>query len=132
MSNNIADDLKKLAMAGLGAAALVTEKSMAWIDELSKKGEETSQNAQPIIDDLAKKGADAFEKGKVIGSDLKDKLTRAFTDCADQMQQMDVNEVKDSMEGMTDDTLSELKAHLESVMDLRKSQSDEAQETPEE
>ena len=39
--NNISDDLKKVFLAGIGAAALTFEKSKEVIDELVQKGELT-------------------------------------------------------------------------------------------
>lgn len=119
MSDNPINDLKKLAYAGLGAAALVTEKSVQWIDDLSKKGVEVGKDAQPIIDDLAKKGAEAFDKGKVIGGELKTKLQKAFDDCNVQMEQQDLDEVKHSVQGLSDEALSQLKAHLDAEMRSR-------------
>ncbi|MDL2206460.1 hypothetical protein LJC33_06060 [Eubacteriales bacterium OttesenSCG-928-N13] len=125
MSANMADELKRFMMAGLGAAAVVTEKSINWLDELSK------MDVQPVIDNLAKKGSEAYDQGKVIGQELKEKVQSAFEDCSMQMQQMDVDNVKSSMEGMSDEALDALKDHLSQVMADRKQQAEApAQDAP--
>lgn len=119
MSDNIAGDLRKLMMAGLGAAATLTEKSAKLIDDLSKKGEEKSKDIQPALDDLAKKGGEALEKGRVFSEEVGKKLSRAFDDCAQRVQQMDIDDVRSSLDGLTDDALGQLKAHLDDLIERR-------------
>ncbi len=53
MSNYLGEELKKILLAGIGAAALTAEKTKELIDELVKKGELT------------------WEQGKVLNEELK-------------------------------------------------------------
>ena len=46
--NNFSDDLKKVFLAGIGAAALTIEKSKEVVDELVEKGEITVEQGKAL------------------------------------------------------------------------------------
>ena len=69
--DELRENLKKMLLAGVGAAATVVEKSMDVIDDLTKKGAEA-------VDDLARKGGETVEKGKAAGDDLKTALGKKY------------------------------------------------------
>lgn len=58
----ITDDLRKLAMAGLGAASVASEKTQEAIETLAKRGEET------------------LEQGKVLNERLHHDIKQAVKD----------------------------------------------------
>ena len=60
--NQLSDNIKKLLLLGIGAAALTAEKSKEMIDELVKKGELT------------------VDQGKVINEELKHKASEKVAD----------------------------------------------------
>ena len=60
--NQLSDNIKKLLLLGIGAAALTAEKSKEMIDELVKKGELT------------------VDQGKVLNEELKHKASEKVAD----------------------------------------------------
>jgi len=62
--SDFAESIRKLLMAGVGAAAITAEKAKELLDVLSVKGEEVS--------------AQGVEKGKEISEDLKRKLNEVI------------------------------------------------------
>lgn len=62
MDNNLGNDLRKLAMAGIGAVAAAADKSQEVLEELSKRGEE------------------AVAQGRVVNEQLKHNLRQAVKD----------------------------------------------------
>ena len=49
---SITDDLRKLAMAGLGAATVAAEKTQEAIETLAKRGEETLEQGKALNEQL--------------------------------------------------------------------------------
>lgn len=60
--NNLSDDLKKVLLAGIGAAAVTIEKSKDVIDELVKKGELTVEQGKVLNEELKHNLAKKMEK----------------------------------------------------------------------
>lgn len=58
--------IKKLALAVLGAGALIGTKAKKVFDELVKKGEVRGGKAKTIIEELIKKGKVSQDKGKEL------------------------------------------------------------------
>lgn len=54
--SNVGDDLKKVVLAGVGAMAVLADKSKELVEELSDKGSKVMEDAQPMFDDLGKIG----------------------------------------------------------------------------
>ncbi len=56
--------IRKLALAGLGAGALIGTKAKKTFDELVKKGEDRRGKTKKIVEELVKKGKITQNKGK--------------------------------------------------------------------
>ena len=115
MANNLGDDLKKLMMAGIGAFSTAAEKTKDLIDDFSKRGEETAQKTRDFIDDMAQKGQETLDANQ----DLMNKFKGAFENLKREAAQFDVDEIVNSMHGLTDDALSTLRDKLDEVIRYR-------------
>ena len=62
--DDIRASLKKLVLAGVGAAAAAAEKGRDALDALSRRGAKA-------VDEFSRKGEETVEKGKAAGEDLK-------------------------------------------------------------
>lgn len=124
--SNIGEDLRKVLMAGLGAVSVATEKSKEFIEGMSQKGEETAQKSKDVLDDLAQKGEAAWEQGKVFNEELKTKIQNAFDGAKEQVSQLDMDEVAQSLSGMTDDALQAVREKLDELIAHRAEQKNEA------
>lgn len=89
--NNLSDDLKKVLLAGIGAAAVTIEKSKDVIDELVKKGELT------------------VEQGKVLNEELKHNLAKKME------KPISVEKVSKDLEKIDPKDLEILKAKIEEL-----------------
>lgn len=131
MSDSIELDLKKLLMAGVGAVALVTEKSKEVLEELSKKGESAAKEFEPALDALSKKGAQAFEQGCVFGEEIKSKVCRAFEECDERINQMEQEDINASLDGLTDEALYSIKAHAKEILEKREMEAEKPEHSDE-
>jgi polyhydroxyalkanoate synthesis regulator phasin len=77
MANNMGEDLKRVLMAGIGAAALTAEKSKELIEKLVDKGELTAAQAKELIEKMVEKGEMTAEQGKQLAAKLADKAEQA-------------------------------------------------------
>lgn len=68
MANILEDEVKKIFLLGIGAAATSAEKSKALVDELVKKGEIT------------------VEEGKTLNQELKHKMNEKKAETDDQTE----------------------------------------------
>lgn len=75
----ISEDLRKLAMAGLGAATLATEKTQEALESLSKRGEE------------------AFAQGKDLNERLRHEIDRAVNAASEKPGKDDILAALDSL-----------------------------------
>ena len=89
--NNLSDDLKKVLLAGIGAAAVTIEKSKDVIDELVKKGEFT------------------VEQGKVLNKELKHNLAKKME------KPISVEKVSKDLEKIDPKDLEILKVKIEEL-----------------
>ncbi|MFQ8704559.1 MAG: phasin family protein [Thomasclavelia sp.] len=89
--NNLSDDLKKVLLAGIGAAAVTIEKSKDVIDELVKKGELT------------------VEQGKVLNKELKHNLAKKME------KPISVEKVSKDLEKIDPKDLEILKVKIEEL-----------------
>lgn len=109
--DQLGESLRKLILAGIGAAAATKEKS----DELLKE--------------LVKKGELAVEQGKVLNEELKHNLKDAIRD------NVTVNvvrpDVMDAVDSMTDDELETLKARIHAAEAARRPAEEATEEAPE-
>ena len=89
--NNLSDDLKKVLLAGIGAAAVTIEKSKDVIDGLVKKGELT------------------VEQGKVLNKELKHNLAKKME------KPISVEKVSKDLEKIDPKDLEILKVKIEEL-----------------
>ena len=80
----ISDSMKKILLAGIGAAATTAEKS------------------KEILDDLVKKGELTVEQGKVLNEELKHNVKQTFKKDEEQ-------DPADVLKGMTPEQIAALK-----------------------
>ena len=100
----ISDSMKKILLAGIGAAATTAEKS------------------KEILDDLVKKGELTVEQGKVLNEELKHNVKRTF--------KKDEQDPADVLKGMTPEQIEALKAAIANME--AKATEEKAEETKEE
>ena len=110
MIDKLSDDMKKLFLLGIGAAAVTAEKARDMVDHLVEKGELT------------------VEQGKVLNEELKrntkEKINKHVTVNV-------VNEFKDvcsAVDKMSKEELEALKEKLESLKDAAPAEDEEAKE----
>lgn len=99
MSNILGEELKRLVLAGIGAAAVSAEKSKEIIDELVKKGEVT------------------VEQGKVLNEELKRKMNEKKKDYEENKNDDKVSEILKEIDKMTPEELSKIKEKLNSHLE---------------
>ena len=88
---NFSDDLKKVLLAGIGAAATTAEKSKELVDQFVRKGELT------------------VEQGKILNEELKHTVKEKL--CTPT----DVEEIKKDLEKVSKDELVEIKKKIEEL-----------------
>lgn len=96
--NNISDELKKILLAGIGAAAATAEKSKEVIDQLVKKGELT------------------VEQGKVLNEELKHNIKEKLRTPAN------ADDISKDLEKVNKEDLAKLKAKIEELEKEMKSE----------
>lgn len=89
--NNLGDEMKKIILAGIGAAATTAEKSKEVVDQLVKKGEIT------------------VEQGKVLNEELKHNIKEKLRTPAN------ADEISRDLEKVSKDDLAKLKAKIEEL-----------------
>ena len=89
--NNFSDDLKKVFLAGIGAAALTIEKSKEVVDELVEKGEIT------------------VEQGKALNEELKHNLSKK------REKTTSLEKISEDLEKASPEDLEILKAKIEEL-----------------
>ena len=88
---NFSEDLKKVILAGIGAAATTAEKSKELVDDFVKKGELT------------------VEQGKILNEELKHTVKERLR------VPSDVEAMKKDLEKVSDEDLAALKQHIEEL-----------------
>ncbi|MCD8231060.1 MAG: phasin family protein [Clostridiales bacterium] len=87
--DKLSDTMKKIILAGIGAAATTTEKT------------------KEIVDDLVKKGELTVEQGKVLNEELKHNVKKTF-----ESKPQDVSEM---LHSLTPEQLAALKEQLSAM-----------------
>lgn len=95
----LSDPIKTLLLAGIGAAAVTTEKSKEVIDSLVKKGEITVDEGKTLNQELKRKSQSRKEdrtadKISKMTKEERDSL-RARLDAADAAEEKEATEAKD-------------------------------------
>lgn len=105
----MAEELRKVIMAGVGAVAHAVEKTAEAIGEVAKG--ENRERVKAAVEDLAKKGEDAFEKGKAAGGELFGKIGDAFSG----LKGMEIDDIKARLADLADDALDDLEKAIGDV-----------------
>ena len=116
----MADELRKVIMAGVGAVAHAVEKTAEAIGEVAKG--ENRERVKAAVEDLAKKGENAFEKGKVAGGELFGKIGDAFSG----LKGMEIDDIKARLADLADDALDDLEKAIGDVKRWRADRKAEA------
>lgn len=96
--SNISDDLKKVMLAGIGAAAVTAEKSKAVVDTLVEKGELTVAQGKVVNEELKRKA--------------KDELNTVKEKVSEQAKTNDTQSLLDKVHDLTPEQRAALKAKL--------------------
>lgn len=91
MMNAITEEMKKIILAGIGAAATTAEKSKEIVDQLVKKGELT------------------VEQGKVLNEELKHTIKEKLSTPAD------ADAISKDLEKLDEEQLAKLKEKIEAL-----------------
>lgn len=102
MLKSLGEDLKKVMLAGIGAVAVTSEKSME------------------LIDDLVKKGQVTVEQGKELNEELKRNLKTKVQDAVNGHVNVTVvaNEdenILDKLDKLSEEELKAVKAKLDEI-----------------
>ncbi len=92
MIDKLSEDMKKIVLLGVGAAALTAEKSKELIEELVKKGELS------------------IEQGKVLNEELKHHIQAKVSDAKDEVSRTRMNLLQDQIKRLSPEELEQLKA----------------------
>lgn len=92
MIDKLSEDMKKIVLLGVGAAALTAEKSKELIAELVKKGELS------------------IEQGKVLNEELKHHIQTKVSDAKDEVSRTRMNLLQDQIKRLSPEELEQLKA----------------------
>lgn len=108
MEFKVTDLVKNMVLAGIGAAAVTTEK------------------AKDIADELVKKGSLTVEQGKVLNEELKHNIKETF----EKAEQKNAS-VEELLSAMTPDQIEALKELLNKVSDAGTEKKDDASQKEE-
>ena len=98
MLDRLGEDVKKVLLAGIGAAALTAEKSKDVIDELVKKGELT------------------VEQGKALNEELKHNIKKTVKENVNvSVKPTSPEELDELLEKMTPEQIEALKERLNAM-----------------
>lgn len=99
LNNGLTDGVKKLLLAGIGAAATGAERS------------------QEILDDLVKKGELTVEQGKTLNEELKHTVKSNLQGAKAEAPAEGSKSVADILASLTPEQIAELKAALSGAED---------------
>ncbi len=115
----MAEELRKIFMAGVGAVASAVERTADAISEATKG--ENRERVKATVDDLARKGESAFEKGKTAGGELIGKIGDAFSG----LKNLEADDIKARLSDFADDALDDLERAIAEVKRWRAAHKDE-------
>ena len=102
MLKSLGEDLKKIMLAGIGAVAVTSEKSME------------------LIDDLVKKGQVTVEQGKELNEELKRNIKTKVQDTINEHVNVTVvtkedENILDKLDTLSEEELQAVKAKLDAL-----------------
>ena len=108
--DQLGESIRKLILAGIGAAAVTREKGESVLHELVKKGELT------------------VEQGKVLNEELKRNVKEAIHDNVTVHVVTPSDDLMSAVDDMDDDALAALKERIRAAEEARKAEPAEAAE----
>lgn len=118
----LSDDIRKILMAGMGAVATATEKSIEFVDDLAKKTEDMPERCRTAMEELSQKGEAAFQQSKAFGNDLKNRVKEAIDGL-----NLDLESMLNSLDSLSD---ADLETLLQRIEELRAQRAEAAQQNP--
>lgn len=103
---SISEDLKKVVLAGIGAAAVTYEKSKEVVDSLVEKGELTVAQGKVINEELKRKAAEKRETAAAEAAKAREAQKA-------EAAQKTANSILDAVDTLTPEQRAALKAKLE-------------------
>ncbi|MDD3411316.1 MAG: hypothetical protein PHY12_10960 [Eubacteriales bacterium] len=100
--SNLSDDLRKLAMAGIGAVSFAAEKGKEAVEELSKRGEEAVAQGHVINEQLKHDIKQAVKENVTVAELDKDAVLAAL-DALTPEERAAVKEKLARMDGKDDE-----------------------------
>lgn len=94
MIDKLSEEMKKLVLLGIGAAALTVEKSKDLVDELVKKGELS------------------IEQGKVLNEELKHHVRETIDDAKEVCAKQRIEKLQEQVKKLSKEELEVLKAAI--------------------
>jgi polyhydroxyalkanoate synthesis regulator phasin len=113
MAANLGEDLKKIMLAGIGAATIAAEKTKALINELVKKGELSAAQGKELVGKLAEKGGETVKKGKALNEELKHNIK-------EKMNEQNLKSVLDKLDRMGNDEIEAIRNKLNEMEKAKK------------
>ena len=112
MLKSLGEDLKKIMLAGIGAVAVTSEKSME------------------LIDDLVKKGQVTVEQGKELNEELKRNIKTKVQDAVNEHVNVTVvtkedENILDKLDTLSEEELQAVKAKLDAIEKQKNNTSEE-------
>ena len=112
MLKSLGEDLKKIMLAGIGAVAVTSEKSME------------------LIDDLVKKGQVTVEQGKELNEELKRNIKTKVQDTINEHVNVTVvtkedENILDKLDTLSEEELQAVKAKLDAIEKQKNNTSEE-------
>lgn len=113
MLKSLGEDLKKIMLAGIGAVAVTSEKSME------------------LIDDLVKKGQVTVEQGKELNEELKRNIKTKVQDTINEHVNVTVvtkedENILDKLDTLSEEELQAVKAKLDAIEKQKNNTSEES------
>jgi polyhydroxyalkanoate synthesis regulator phasin len=109
----MAEELRKILMAGFGAVATAVERTVGALSEAAKP--ENRERVKETVDDLSKKGEEAYEKSKALGSELFSKIGDAFSG----LKEVETDEIKRRLGDLADDALDDVERAIGEIRKWR-------------
>jgi len=108
MSGNFGEDLKKILLAGIGAAAIAAEKTGEIVKRLVEKGELSVEQGKELIDKLAERGGQAVRRGKELNEEL-------IHNVREKISEMNLKTTLERLEKMDKAELEEIRKKLDEI-----------------
>lgn len=111
--DNLGEGLRKLLLAGIGAAATTGEKAQEILDDLVKKGELTMEQRKSLGKEI--KFDDLKAKAKQTADSVIDSAKKAGDRVRGDGDGVDLKDISDKVRNMTKDQLAQLRTAIDKI-----------------